>query len=257
MFALVDASFAKQSTLNQIYQLTHKHCRDSLRSGYNQSLANILSRLPSRSHAKSASQVTIPPACKNNFNSWLAGLAFNLNLFALDKKASARSLENITPLLSIRTFGKTEYLQLAQSWQKLAETNYSIKNLNDFFSVAVKKNYRALAILGAAFLYLQFILDGQEHDLARDKALADFYSFRHIQDMAFIEKKTIEILQKKYNKEVFATKNILHNIKTKVEAEQQEKLEKAQNQLENSNNHKKTKTKDRKPKRRKLLKKKK
>lgn len=246
-------SFASQKSSSNtisIKNLTGEYCSEALRSSYNQRLTSISDRIPSRIDWHQAAMITIPVACSNNFNGWLAGLAFNLNLFALNSQTSVLTVESITPFLSIRTFGKKEYQDLAMVWQSVNDAHYPEEKLRDFFYRAIQKNYRAAGIYGAAVLYYQFILEGQTHVDAKNNALAIFSSYRQIQDIPFVLEKAVEILHKK-NSNITLDVNlerekIWHDIKTLT----QEKLDVVKKTLEQKNKslgkaHKKSKKKRR------------
>lgn len=189
-----------------IPQITEQSCSANQQESYNKKIISISERIPSSIPWQNSAKITIPVACQNNFKSWLAGLVFNLNLFALQRETPAETIEAVIPFLQIRTFGKDEYLYLLDVWQNSGSRFYEDEKLRDLFYAALQNKYRAAAIRGANILYYGFILQDMNHEAAKQKALQEFFAYRNGQDINFAEHKALELLRENFSQDTSVEK---------------------------------------------------
>jgi len=156
----------------------------------------LINRLSDKSHAKEAIQSTACISCFLEYPNYLSSISFNLANYAYDQKLNPDIIKNLTRLLSIRTFGKKDYMSYARLWQHLKNTGLANHLIKNIFYTALTKRYRAVAIEGLSVIYLSLRQKKMNHKEALVQAIKKSILFKRSVSKTRVFQAVIELDKK-------------------------------------------------------------
>jgi len=141
-------------------------------------LSALIERIPDPQHWDSAVFAIIHRACFLEYRNWLTGHSFNLAYYGASKGLKKETIESLTDLMSIQTFGKDDYYLLGLTFERMLKAGVAKGDIIGFMQKSVHKRYQALAIEGLAIFYVKLRAKGESHKQAFSNSLENMQALR-------------------------------------------------------------------------------
>ncbi|MDH5716418.1 MAG: NlpC/P60 family protein [Spirochaetia bacterium] len=160
---------------------------------YNQAL-KIVKKLRDKEDWIKSVKAVVYPSCFLEYRSWLFKISFNLGYYGIKNNLKIETVESLTNMLSIQTYGKNDYLKLGQLFEKIKSMGVKSYDIDNLFSEAIIEGYTPEAIKGLAIIYISNRQKNIEHMKALKDAMSLSEPFKKNRYDAFIEKSAFEII---------------------------------------------------------------
>ncbi|MES0489487.1 MAG: NlpC/P60 family protein [Leptospirales bacterium] len=162
----------------KLHEMVTKACSAEQGPAQESRLAALIERIHDPEHWDNAVNAIIHRACFLEYRNWLTGHSFNLAYYGASKGLKQETIESLTDLMSIQTFGKDDYYLLGLTFERMAKAGVSRSDLIKFMQKSIHKRYQMEAIEGLAIFYVKLRGAGENHKDAYSKANKNMQALR-------------------------------------------------------------------------------
>ena len=170
-------------------------CKQEEAEVFERNLRKVISKLGHKNKWEDALKSVASTACFLEMKPWLIKISFNLGHYGIDNGLKQSTVEYMTAVLNIQTFGKFAYLKIGQIFEKMVASGIKPDLVYYVISSGIGEHYTEEAMESLGMAYVNNRINGISHLQSLTLALEDTEKIRKIHYEKELHKKTFEILK--------------------------------------------------------------